>query len=53
MVSEGYDVAQVCQNGHVTNSTFEDHPQFNQDCAATISNVHGGTSTTGRRIGVV
>ena len=28
---EGYDVAQICQNGHVANSSFIDFPQFNQN----------------------
>lgn len=28
---EGYDVAQICQNGHVVNSSFVDYPQHNQN----------------------
>lgn len=28
---EGYDVAQVCHNGHVANSSTISSPQFNQD----------------------
>ena len=28
---EGFDVAQVCPNGHVTNSSFHNEPQFNVD----------------------
>jgi len=28
---EGYDVAQICLNGHVANSSFTRSPQFNQD----------------------
>ncbi|MBK7867373.1 MAG: DUF2321 domain-containing protein [Ignavibacteriales bacterium] len=28
---EGYDVAQICLNGHCTNSSFKSFPEFNQD----------------------
>src|SRR3990172_9476072 len=40
---EGYDVAQICQNGHVANSTTRNMPEFNQKfcekCgSATITN---------------
>ena len=40
---EGYDVAQICQNGHVANSSSTNLPQFNQKfcerCgSATITN---------------
>lgn len=31
---EAYDVAQICQNGHVSNINFLDCPQFNQDFCA-------------------
>ena len=27
---EGYDVAQICQNGHVANSSSQNLPEFNQ-----------------------
>lgn len=30
-MGEGYDIAQVCLNGHPANSSFKDLPQFNQD----------------------
>lgn len=34
----GYDVAQVCIKGHVTNASFQDHPEFNvkhcRDCGS-------------------
>lgn len=30
-MKEGYDVAQVCPNGHVTNSMSAAYPDFNQD----------------------
>lgn len=40
---EGYDVAQICQNGHVANSSYKRYPEFNQkfceQCgSATITN---------------
>ena len=40
---EGYDVAQICQNGHVANSSSKNLPEFNQKfcerCgSATITN---------------
>lgn len=31
---EGYDVAQVCPNGHVANSSIVNCPEFNQDFCA-------------------
>lgn len=30
MSQEGYDVAQICENGHVANSFTQHSPQFNQ-----------------------
>ncbi|MCK6463163.1 MAG: DUF2321 domain-containing protein [Candidatus Pacebacteria bacterium] len=59
---EGYDVAQICQNGHVVNSGFTDYPQHNQsfcqhcgsatitkcpDCNASIRGYYRGTMTLG------
>ena len=42
MDTEGYDIAQICQNGHVTNNYTQQSPEFNekfcQKCgAATIT----------------
>ena len=31
---EAYDVAQICQNGHVVNTSFIDFPVFNQNFCA-------------------
>jgi hypothetical protein len=43
MDREGYDVAEICQNGHVTNNYTQESPEFNQkfcqSCGtATITN---------------
>ena len=29
-MADGYDVAQICQNGHVANTCSVDYPEFNQ-----------------------
>lgn len=31
MYEDGYDIAQVCLNGHVTNSSFKNMPEDNQE----------------------
>ncbi|MCX6224778.1 MAG: DUF2321 domain-containing protein [Bacteroidia bacterium] len=35
MIREGYDVAQICSNGHVANSTTQNMPEFNEKFCAT------------------
>jgi hypothetical protein len=57
---EGYDVAQICQNGHIVNGGFIDYPQHNQnfcehcgsatitkcpDCNTTIRGYYRGSMT--------
>jgi len=41
-MEEGYDVAQICYNGHVVNSSAKIYPQFNQKFCATC----GAETTT-------
>ena len=60
---EGYDVAQICQNGHVANSTTRNMPEFNQkfcekcgsatitncpECKSPIRGSYWGGGLTGR-----
>lgn len=35
MMEEGYDIAQICENGHVVNSNARIYPHFNQKLCGT------------------
>src|SRR5688572_27431450 len=42
-LTEGYDVAQICANGHLINSSSEDLPKHNQDFCSSCG-AHAVTS---------